>query len=670
MSKKRGTRPTSDRRGEIGGVDRIHVPIVHGIGETSQKRWAEHTLTPILKWWQATSNERITIIVCPDCGIDRDHEHVRINNGPEVVLDPILWGDQVADRGYFATLRWLMRAAVSIWLINVVAALFVFARPEKRVGSGLGWMLRQLRLALGLVMRAVIVIPGVTVCAALLVSPALRVKIGHALAWTEGDRGENRLIQGFVRSAIEAVDADKRILVGHSQGGSILATISGSGALGKGNPLLTLGSGHALLATQRVLGARRRTLPTALALTALFLGAMSAIAFQLVSLLLFALQGLGHIASATVLLASGIWVLGINPSFAETRFAEASAASVEYMSAMWLSGLDGAAPMAIVTFVFLSLLVWFGKLATASLHAEILEKNRTDAAGFDIIARHDPVSSALEFLGNQCRLVRVSQTDSVVLDHVNYFGNGLVLSEICRVIEAVAHGREVGTGNAVEGSLGERGSELRAGLITRRWASLGVAAVAGSIVIGILGPHPVGFVVALVAIATTAAVGVYARRNWLNKMTTLGGFDDYRRAIDLGRVRAGRRSQWMATTQGVCALVFLSFSVVPVLPPSADWYALMALEGPAMGVGVLLAVGAVLAACGSFHSDLVAVAGFSFSALIWFSVPQPIVPVPVVIGVLNIIFALVAGWRLFALTTPGPVEAISEAPRSEKLGER
>ncbi|NKZ71963.1 hypothetical protein GTA09_21160 [Rhodococcus hoagii] len=67
------------------------------------------------------------------------------------------------------------------------------------------------------------------------------------------------------------------------------------------------------------------------------------------------------------------------------------------MSAMWLSGLDGAAPMAIVTFVFLSLLVWFGKLATASLHAEILEKNRTDAAGFDIIARHDPVSSALEF---------------------------------------------------------------------------------------------------------------------------------------------------------------------------------------------------------------------------------------------------------------------------------
>ncbi|MGW4340840.1 hypothetical protein ACWEK5_50030, partial [Rhodococcus koreensis] len=477
---------------------------------------------------------------------------------------------------------------MTIWLINVVAALYVFARLDEDAGFGFRWFFKwtfsRLRLTLGLVWRAIIVLPGVIICAALLVRRSFRVKIGHALAWTESDCGESESIEGFVRSAIEAVDANKRILVGHSQGGSILATISESGALGKGNPLLTLGSGHALLATQKVLGARRRTVPTALLLALLFIGAMLAFAVQLVSLLVVFVQGVGHITSAALWLASGWWVSGIDPAAAESRYSEAAAASIEYTLSSWLKGTDVAISSSLGAFVFLSLMVWWGRATTASLHADIVAKNRTDVTGFDLIARHDPVSSALELLGNQDRIVRVSQTDSVVLDHVTYFGNGLVLSEICRVIESAAQGGGGREAAVVESSLSEVGYELRSGLIARRWASFGIAATMGAIVIRILGPQPIAFAVALGAIAMTATAGVYARRSWLDRMTTLGGFDDYRRATDLGRIRAARRSSWMASAQGVCALVLLSFAVVPTILPSVERHELMALEAPAMGV--------------------------------------------------------------------------------------
>ncbi|MFG1784489.1 hypothetical protein ACGFIU_18780 [Rhodococcus oryzae] len=586
----------------------------------------------------------------------------------EVVLDPILWGDKVVDNGYWTAFKWLMKSAITIWMVNVVAALFAFVRGQEDDGRIDKWVLSRLYLAIGLVVRAVILLPGVVLCAVLLIGRGFRTKIVHAIAWTEESAQGRAIIASNVEQAILSVEARSRVLVGHSQGGSILAELAESGKFGPSTPLVTLGSGHGLLATQSVLSSRRWRLPAAIVLAGLFMVAMAAIAVQLAVLLVEFVRGVGTFLSAALWSASGTWVSGIDPVAAGTRSADGAAASFGYAMTELTEPSSSTPIMSAVVFMAISIMVVAGRSMTASLHGEIVAANRCSQPGIDIVALHDPVASALGLLGNRRRVVRVSQSDSMVFDHVAYFDNGLVLSEICRRIEDVVNARQSPPSNVIEKKIRHRGYELRAGLISRRLASFVMTAAMGAFIFHVIDIHGRGWAVGagLVGMGVTAGVNIVARRRFLDRMTAMGGFDDYERASSIGELRMGRKSWIWAVVEGALALPLVASLVAApprVIATSEDWRQLVELQPFAQLAGVLLIIGAALTALGSHRCDLVAALGFSAASLVWLSLPQPVSFTPVLFGIANGAMAFAVWRRHRKWKIPGPLVASQPSGR-------
>ena len=272
MTKSRGWKPQSADSSKQNSKPRtkIHVPIVHGIGEVRGEAWAQRSVSRLYRWWSTNSKLDLRPVNCTDCILNTDHVHIEVGADHEVILDPVLWGDRVADVGIWGSFRWLSRTALTIWLINVVAAMSVLANWHNEVKIFKSVM-QGIYSLVGLVMRAILVLPLAIMCSMLLLAPSGRTKIVHAMSWVgPGIESRGKIAESVARS-INSVPASHRVLIGHSQGGSILAFLCKSNSISQAEQLITIGSGHGLLATASVALSVRRSYLKSFLLSILFI---------------------------------------------------------------------------------------------------------------------------------------------------------------------------------------------------------------------------------------------------------------------------------------------------------------------------------------------------------------------------------------------------------------
>ena len=257
----------------------------------------------------------------------------------------------------------------------------------------------------------------------------------------------------------------------------------------------------------------------------------------------------------------------------------------------------------------------------------IIAENDISVPGLDLVARFDPISSALNLLGDRTRVVVIPQTDSILADHTSYFDNGLVLSEICHRIEDVVEGRS----SEIEVSrsrLLEAGCELRRGLIVRRVVASTVCifALGG---IGTLSQALDGAFSKMLLWATScvliAGVTFLVKYKFLHQMTILGGFDDYSYAAEMGVLRRGRSSAGWAACEGFIGLLMLNWSATDLsgLRIEADTAVLWSTVSPfAMLAGLILLGASFGSAFGYSWATLLAVAGVMLTVVVFVATPH------------------------------------------------
>jgi hypothetical protein len=122
-------------------------------------------------------------------------------------------------------------------------------RPQAMTRA-FGWVLRSVLdvasftiFSMALALSSLVIVP---LLAAAACTPKGHRHLGHPMAWTN-DHDSHLAIREVVRARLKAVQCDRQVRVGHSQGGSILAELLPPGRSSDRPWTVTLGSGHALL---------------------------------------------------------------------------------------------------------------------------------------------------------------------------------------------------------------------------------------------------------------------------------------------------------------------------------------------------------------------------------------------------------------------------------------
>jgi hypothetical protein len=646
----------------------IYVPLIHGIGGKDAETWAGGSADPLVRWWhsqRADQSQVLELKCAPTCEQGPYHRHLLATlNGQstQILIDPVFWTDKVSRPSRARSFFLVLRAGLFLGLIDLAAAarrgtLRIFDRVGKDTGlrtlaifagHGLGF-------TAGLVARAFgILLLTMPAALAVLASSRLHRLVGDALAWTAGDRSRNQILS-FVRSRTSAVGFDGIVLVGHSQGGSIIATLTADLPANSSTRVVTLGSGHALLEALNSIGRKWGIWRSLLLWFALALY-LSGVAFVMGSTVYLALQLLALALTAILNLGGGWWLLGSGSTTSERLALNGMAGSLrafeELLRTPWLDPLVWQ--VAIAGFVVTALgRTLFGRERLDTL----LRKIKLDAAGVDIIATHDPVPAVLLAVGDLRRTRLVSQCASLTLDHTKYFHNGsTVLPIILEQIEATT-GKHESPADPARDSPTE--SLHKSGLTARRWMRPVVVFLLPAFAVGPFVRH---LPTALVIVLTLAAVGWgswlvrAACERWMERMTLLRCFSrDYVARYEGARTR--RRSGWWCLALLSVAIPVMGASALPALLPAGAPGTLLpqsiaALSAPATLVAVLLIISALLALQGSRWGNSIAVLALGCAVMLWLSQAT-------LWGVLNACsVALLEVWairRALAINDPRPL---------------
>jgi hypothetical protein len=405
------------------------------------------------------------------------HEHTLfdVEGEPvELTSQPFHWGADVLPRRPPVVGWWVFRAALAVTLLQLISPWGVFVR-RARWGAKIyrkyrrraiwGAILFSPVLASGtfllafaligwliwLVLRASVIFVGGVVALVLiplygglvwvvarawpgrarqLWKPMLRVN--DALVWCSDDNFRNWVVAQCT-ARIEVAEADHCVLIGHSQGGSILTEWTREADLERNSAtLLTFGSGQGLLATLhealrgwRVLQSFFATLAVLLFVAAtIFLARTFAVSTPSVVPMLR--------TARTLLQASWLGNLVRDDYLSSAAEASAEMARSSNIAVLELLTGDSEPPaeflfagfvFSVVTILlFAAVLTVIGPLARP-----ILDRCATGADGMDISATHDPISKPLHVLGGEGRLRRLPQTGSMALDHVRYASNRIAV---------------------------------------------------------------------------------------------------------------------------------------------------------------------------------------------------------------------------------------------------
>ncbi|MGH2911433.1 MAG: hypothetical protein ACRDJ3_03045 [Solirubrobacteraceae bacterium] len=574
-----------------------YIALIHGIGTTSREGWAKQSVHALVSWW---TNIRRKVdadtVTCPQgCELRAGHRHLQLSDGERsrrIDLEPLFWADYV-DRPNRWRCAWLvLQAGLLIGLVDVLSAgLTAFSRLEEGFKGGNVEMARALWRVVSIFGRAVIA-PVLTLgmAGAVLVSSRLRATIGDALAWSTDEESRERVRQEMMRLLQERKEGPM-VLVGHSQGASIAAELEPDlRTPDRQIHLVTLGSGHGLLAAMHTVLPRWSVAKSLLSWTVVVAFSILAIA-TLVSGVAPMLHPVLPIAEAPLRVGGYAWLSNVLPVaqtrdllLHETQIAPSLQSQITHP--VYLPPIAIPAEIASTAFAVLLFTIGVepGRILRAATH--------TDAPGIDIVATHDLVSAAMLQLGPVERRRPVSQCGSLLFDHTSYLRNGCaVLPLLAGEIERVAGLREHND------DVGEIAMEEyhRAGLTMRAWTrpllAFAIVAAIGWFAAGRIAPT--AWIPAAIAcsVAASAAVTVSCAR-WLGG--ALRRMDaDTSRSVTVESARSRRASLWWAATLGLVAVPLLGGAAIAFTSPRvftqvARHPALPSLTVVAFIVGVVL----------------------------------------------------------------------------------
>ena len=402
------------------------------------------------------------------------HTHTRFeieDRDTELTVQTFHWGADVAARNSLVVAWWVLRAALAVMLLQLVSPWGVTQRrsrwlvnayrryPRRTVWAAIvltpllsaavffatfvliGWLIWLVvragaYLAAGVLGFLIVPVYGGVVwligrvcpgAAARMSTPILL--INDALTWCS-DADFRRWVVAECDDRIRAADADHTVLIGHSQGGSILTEWSREADLERRSrtTLVTLGSGQGILATLHEALKGWRIVQSVVASATVL--AFVAAALFLIWAFLSSVGGTLALLRSTAVLLQAAWLGDLLLDEYVTASAEASAVDARAsLSAAIAQLTNESSPPALVvvaglTFTVATLMLFAIVLAVITpLARVIMARCVTEVDGMDLSATRDPISKPLHVLGEAARLQRIPQSGSVFLDHVRYWNN-------------------------------------------------------------------------------------------------------------------------------------------------------------------------------------------------------------------------------------------------------
>jgi hypothetical protein len=574
-----------------------YVALIHGIGATSREGWARQSVQALTSWWTGVRRGVVAeAVACPrDCELGAGHRHLRLDDGERsrrIDLEPLFWADCVERPNRWRCAWLVLQAGLLIGLVDFLAAgLTAFGRLEEGFEGGNVQMARALWRVISVFARAVMA-PVLTlgVAGGVLVSPRLRATIGDALAWSTDEESHARVRREMMQSLQERNEGPM-VLVGHSQGASIAAELE-PGLRTPGRPvhLLTLGSGHGLLAAMHTVLPRWSVAKSLLSWTVVLAFSILAVA-TLAAGVAPVLHPVVPIAEAPLRVGGYAWLSHVLP-LSQTRelllHETHLAPSLQSQLAQPVYLPSIAIPAEIASTALAVLLITIGVEPARILRAA----THTDAPGIDIVATHDLVGAAMLQLGPEERRRPVSQCGSLLFDHTSYLRNGCgVIPILAREIERVAGLRE---DYDDEGEIAME-EYHRAGLAMRAWTrplvAFAIVAAIGWFAAGRIAPAVWVSVAIACSVGVSAAVTVSCARWLVGAMRRMDA--DTMRSVPVERARLGRASLWWAGALALAAVPLLggaaiAFTSPGVLAQVARHPALPSLTVGAFAVGLVL----------------------------------------------------------------------------------
>jgi hypothetical protein len=422
-----------------------------------------------------------------------------------------------------------------------------------------------------------------------------------------------------VMTRIRGQAVDHLILVGHSQGGSVIKEIAERTRLPQRPVVVTVGSGHALLATLRILKGRRFFFPSLfVALWTVYLVSiclvMLAMAVPFVALAGSLFLGLIKVGAAT-------WEASFLTIDEIQGTSERVTLKVQQDALEFIGRSYAAVPLAL-------LIVPLGVVAAIATRRwirsavpRVVEAIRCDAEGLDLCSDRDVVSSMLATVGGSERLRVFPQSGTLLHDHFSYFRNPVsVLPAILRVVEAKVQLRSVDLPLTSAAAVSEHQWVTRTHSLVR----LVAVAAAASVTTATLEftPRSWASVAAAALVAGLLVWSMYwgSTRRWL-----VGEFsamsDPTSRLVEAGRLRARRRGRWPVGLAVVALGPMLAASLAirpnPEGLPAVVGPPLLQLQAPATVAAGLLIYAIVAGAIGAARCDAVAAGGLGLAAVCW-----------------------------------------------------
>lgn len=610
----------------------VYVPFVHGVGALSADDWASDSVHRVADWW--TAAERRVPTVCVPCPADCDlvpgrHRHLRLardGRSVRIDLDSVYWADQVERPGRLRCAGLALTTGLLVGLVDVVAAAGTVIRQlpdpdDYGLWSGHRFFLDLLRFVWRLsafLVRALVTPFLAVVAAGAALTRSGQRRLGDALVWGADEASRSR-VREHVRRHLLRRPRGPLVMVGHSQGGAVLASLEPElGRAHRDARLVTLGTGYALLAAIDVFRPSWSVWRSAVLWLLTMVFAAGAAAGLLVTVLA-GLPSLLEAAGSVGRLGGGLWLMDESPEYAGELMTGAQqqvlAGVVEQLEDGETAPVGWAATFGAIG----GATVILGLRLAGSRVEELVARVRTNAKGIDVVARHDVVSSAMLAIGEQERLRPVRQCDSLLLDHVTYFQNGSgTLPLIAGEIERAAGFR------AAEEPLaaGHHGTGLTVRRRTGRWLAAFAAVVVAGLVAGSFWTLA-GMLAALLTCVLVTLLTTALSFRWLRRASRLSAEAPHA-AAEREHARRRRRSLWWTASLYAVAYPLVAGALVAELRPPPDLSpaqleALQETSALAFFVGVGLVVAARFCGYGFWRADVAAVASLALVAAIWFA---------------------------------------------------
>lgn len=454
-----------------GGQRKVYVLYVHGIGVDHEDAYVGRTVPVLTRALSDPHGEPWEATWCPSRCPHRGavgHQHmssVRGSTRVNLVIDALYWRDRVPRVSRFKVAWWMLRATLALSLLYLIMpfgrAQAVLVRAEgwsksrkALVGVAVYLLLMVLVPVLGiwiamLVLRSMLILlAGLVAIVALILSGKVRLA-SDALAWCSDETFRETVIKEC-EQRVEGAGADATVLIGHSQGGSILTEMTRNQARPpKNQSLITLGSGQAILAT--LYEARSHPALTWMNAVAAVLGLILVVFGLLLAPVQVALRGLAELITMASTVVQHIWVWPLADASKVDRIyrtlsdrARLSANENFRQAFGTLTHPQHPPPMEVLLpfglFSFMLLLVIPRVLIPTG--RAIMERTRSSAEGLDLGASRDVVSRPLQVIGHPDRVVRIGQTGRLTLDHTSYLQNSVsVMPVIVQQIDEFARRR-------------------------------------------------------------------------------------------------------------------------------------------------------------------------------------------------------------------------------------